>query len=994
MKSLVGLIVEIKARGIWVMMTYMVASATLLSAQGIKPVIRYEGSSTIANFIRDAEEVYGEVAFTLITSTESEGGEVSIINGLSDIGGVARVPNADVLEKGVNNTLIGWDGIAVVVNAKNSVDNLTQGQLKDIFSGKIVNWKDVGGADLAIHPYIVGFESATRKVFRSVILGDSEYTNCNVSSPDVNILVDVNNDPGAIGQISFSFLSNNDFVKPIAVNGQEPLFKNRDYPITRPLYLLWWGRNQIRDFVDWTISPEGQAVVQRRFITAFTDTDIASDFPTIKYVGSSTVGIFMQNAAAVYRKANFELHTETESSGGEAAIVNQETDLAGIARLPDPSVLKAGVVPSLIARDAIAVIVHGGNNVHNLTTDQLKSIFTGQITNWRELGGENLTIEPYVVSSASATQRVFKEKMLGNTEYAGCREINPDPAIIDAVANNPGAIGHISNAFISRADHIQIVSIDGQRPGTTNLNYPISRPLYLLWNEGDPKVDEFISWTHSNEAQQLIMQHFIGSRIEGIPVRSGENGTLVVYTETSPVEDGGAYFYPHLPYEIFDADGVFVRRVRNSLNSHDETPDQVDLSPGNYLIHTSGTRGQKQEFFINIEGGKVTTVNVEEIDQSGLIDQVKVAEESQQRDRQISNVVSRFKSLQLYGDFRFRGELDWSSRRPDGTFRTDRTRLRYRLRFGFAYALNDHISFGARFRTGDPKDQQSPHVTLGSEFETPSIKLDKAYVKGNHGNFWWWGGKNTFPFWKQNELWWDDDVNPEGVALGTSIKLSDNVRLKPTAGYFVIYSRGGKLSDDPSMLAGQLALDIGLGRMGLTVASGYYGFNDIPTQSDDQGTHAINYQLINSGIKIAMNIKVPVTLGIDMMTNLEDYSTDSLISASGLANDKTGWVFSAQIGKLQKKGNVLLGYYYSYIQKYSVVDFFAQDDWVRWSFTNSTGTRSSNFNGHEFRLGYAFGSGFTVISRVYLVDGINKGHREDTTTETGNRFRIDLNIKF
>jgi ABC-type phosphate transport system substrate-binding protein len=989
-----GLIVETKSLCTWGVLISVLFSSVVSFGQENVPVLRYEGSSTIANFIRDAESVYGKVKFRLNTAPESEGGEKSILDGLADIAGVARVPESVVLDEGVFSTLIGWDAIAVVVNDKNPVSNLTRDQLKGIFTGKIINWKEVGGADMAIHPYIVGFESATRKVFRSVILGESGYENCKVSSPDVNILVDVHNDPGAIGQISFSFLSSNDFVKPIAVDGQEPLFNNREYPVTRPLYLLWWGRDRVEDFVNWTISPEGQSVVQRRFITASVDNDVSSDFPSIKYVGSSTVGIFMQNVAAVYRKANFEILTDVESSGGEEAIMNDDADLAGIARRPGTDILKAGVVASLIARDAIAVIVHGDNGIHNLTKDQLKAIFTGKITNWKQLGGENLPIQPYIVGNGSATRNVFMDQILQGEEYSGCREISPDPMIIDAVASNPGAIGHISNAFISRTDHVQIVSVDGQRPGTTNLKYPISRPLYLLWKEGDPDIEAFVLWTQSNEAQQIIMQHFIASRIAGTPVQTQQTGTLIVYTETSVVEDGGSYYYPHLPYDIFNADGELIRRVINSLNSHDETPAHVELEPGNYLIRTEGARGQKQEFFVNIEGDKVTTVNVEEIDQSGLIDQVKVAEASQQRDKQISSVVNRFKSLQLYGDFRFRSELDWDSRRPDGTFRSNRMRFRYRLRFGFTYAWSDQISFGARVRAGDRKDQQSPHVTLSNEFETPSINIDKAYLQGQHGNFWWWGGKNTFPFWKQNELWWDDDVNPEGVAFGTNIKLGENVRLKPTGGYFIIYSRGGKLIDDPSFLAGQLTFDIGLRRLGITVASGYYGFNDIRSQSDDRGDHSLSYKLINTGLKVAMNFKYPVTFGIDLMTNLQDYSTDSLISASGLEFDKTGWVVSVSLGKLQNKGNVLFGYYYSYIQKYSVVDYFAQDDWVRWGFGNSTGTRSSNFKGHEFRLGYAFGAGFAVVSRVYLVNGISKNNPEDSSTETGNRFRIDLNIKF
>ena len=70
------------------------------------------------------------------------------------------------------------------------------------------------------------------------------------------------------------------------------------------------------------------------------------------------------------------------------------------------------------------------------------------------------------------------------------------------------------------------------------------------------------------------------------------------------------------------------------------------------------------------------------------------------------------KKLSFTGDFRFRVEQDWDSRKADGTYRDDRTRLRYRARYGFSYEHKDWVSFGIRLRTGDPKKQQDPQLTL------------------------------------------------------------------------------------------------------------------------------------------------------------------------------------------------------------------------------------------------------------------------------------------
>ena len=124
--------------------------------------------------------------------------------------------------------------------------------------------------------------------------------------------------------------------------------------------------------------------------------------------------------------------------------------------------------------------------------------------------------------------------------------------------------------------------------------------------------------------------------------------------------------------------------------------------------------------------------------------------------------------LSFSSDFRFRVEQDWNSRKSDGMYRADRTRLRYRARFGVNYKYNKRVSFGTRLRTGDPKKQQDPQLTLGDgfkEFGTLTIAFEKVYANFNKEWFSAWIGKSTFPFEKQNELFWSDNIFPEGVSL-------------------------------------------------------------------------------------------------------------------------------------------------------------------------------------------------------------------------------------
>ncbi|MBI2923854.1 MAG: substrate-binding domain-containing protein [Planctomycetes bacterium] len=230
------------------------------------PTLRYVGSSTIANFLRDAEPTYGRARFVLDTEPESAGGELAILDGSADLAGVAGRPRAETLEKGIVATQIGQDAIAVVVNQANPLKGLTGAQLKEIFTGRVRNWKELGGQDLDIRPFVVAPSSATRNIFRSAVLGESQYAYCEEVRPDAAILSKVEADPGAIGTISFSFLGSCRQVTPVSVNGQEASPSNSRYPIVRPLYLLSWpSRGRAAEFVSWTSSPEARSILLQRF---------------------------------------------------------------------------------------------------------------------------------------------------------------------------------------------------------------------------------------------------------------------------------------------------------------------------------------------------------------------------------------------------------------------------------------------------------------------------------------------------------------------------------------------------------------------------------------------------------------------------------------------------------------------------------------------------------------------------------------------------------
>ncbi|WP_177419522.1 substrate-binding domain-containing protein, partial [endosymbiont of Lamellibrachia barhami] len=142
---------------------------------------------------------------------------------------------------------------------------------------------------------------------------------------------------------------------------------------------------------------------------------------------------------------------------------------------------------------------------------QLRDVFSGKIKNWKELGGQDLMIKPYIVKPASATRHVFQKKVMGGAEYSGTAVVTPDRKIVARVIHERGAIGQISLAFLKSIKRIALISVDGEKPALDNPNYPVTRELNLV-THGEPagEIRKFIEWTLSPEGQGVVRQRFVG----------------------------------------------------------------------------------------------------------------------------------------------------------------------------------------------------------------------------------------------------------------------------------------------------------------------------------------------------------------------------------------------------------------------------------------------------------------------------------------------------
>lgn len=253
----------------FIIVVFILAIFTSGCARGIaENEIIVAGSTSVEPFADKWAEVYMEKHPNIIVNVQGGGSSTGIQAaecGVADIGTCSRELKPE--EKDLNEIIVAYDGLAIIVHPTNKIDDLTIEQIKQIFAGQIRNWQEFGGKDKAMTVVTREEGSGTRGAFQELVMKKERiFKGAIVQDSNGTVREIVANDPNAIGYISLGLV--NDKVKALKLDGIIATDENivtKRYNLVRPFLFVTKDNptGEVKNFIDFVLSQEGQELIRK-----------------------------------------------------------------------------------------------------------------------------------------------------------------------------------------------------------------------------------------------------------------------------------------------------------------------------------------------------------------------------------------------------------------------------------------------------------------------------------------------------------------------------------------------------------------------------------------------------------------------------------------------------------------------------------------------------------------------------------------------------------
>ena len=259
-------------------------------------------------------------------------------------------------------------------------------------------------------------------------------------------------------------------------------------------------------------STETTATTAAATTAAAETTEAAKLSGTVTLAGSTSMQKLCEAMIESFEESYPDITVTAEYTGSGAgleSLVGGKTDIGNASRALKDGEKDSGAVENIVAIDGIAVITHTSNTVSNLTSQQLTDIYTGKITNWKDLGGADEAIVVLGREAGSGTRGAFEELLDVADQCAYAQELDSTGGVLAKVASTPGSIGYVSLDVVD--DTVKALSLDGVEPTEENIvagSYKLSRPFVMATlgtvEEQNDLVKTWFNYVQSDEGQAVI----------------------------------------------------------------------------------------------------------------------------------------------------------------------------------------------------------------------------------------------------------------------------------------------------------------------------------------------------------------------------------------------------------------------------------------------------------------------------------------------------------